>query len=242
MVGFGQTEGIEPILDGREVQKIHANLTSAVDLTQAKRLPGKHDQAFMADTKGGAFELDPELGKAMMWEPNPHGRPNSDVIVPWVNAWDITRRNRGLFIIDFGVNNSPEASAAQYQAPYERLKEVVLPQRLDNKRESYRALWWIHVEPRPAMRAALGTLPRFIATPVVSKYRVFVWLEKPILPDHALILFPFDVITSSEFFTHVSTSIGPEAKVPRSANASPASATPPRAASKPSPSPTPPSL
>jgi hypothetical protein len=37
------------------------------------------------------------------------------------------------------------------------------------------------------MRAALHGLPRFIATPLLTKYRFFVWLEADVLPDHQLV-------------------------------------------------------
>ena len=38
------------------------------------------------------------------------------------------------------------------------------------------------------MRAAIASLKRFIVTPHVSKHRVFVWLEKGVIPDHQLIV------------------------------------------------------
>jgi len=37
------------------------------------------------------------------------------------------------------------------------------------------------------MRTALTDLPRYIATPAVAKYRTFVWMDKAILPDQALL-------------------------------------------------------
>jgi hypothetical protein len=40
----------------------------------------------MGDTKGGAFDISEEQALKMLRAPNPHGRPNSDVIVPWVNG------------------------------------------------------------------------------------------------------------------------------------------------------------
>jgi hypothetical protein len=39
------------------------------------------------------------------------------------------------------------------------------------------------------MRAALKPLNRYLATPTVSKFRIFVWLDSPVLPDHQLIVF-----------------------------------------------------
>jgi hypothetical protein len=39
------------------------------------------------------------------------------------------------------------------------------------------------------MRAAFSKLDRYLVTPSVSKYRLFVWLEVAILPDHRLNVF-----------------------------------------------------
>lgn len=104
---------------------------------------------------------------------NPNGRPNSDVVRPWVNGMDITRRPRGYHIIDFGTDMSLE-DAALYEAPFEHVNEHVRPMRESNNRKVYRELWWIHMEPRPAMRKALAELPRFLGTPRVAKHRLFV--------------------------------------------------------------------
>ena len=60
---------------------------------------------------------------------------------------------------------------------------------MKNRRASYAERWWLHVEPRPEMRAALEKLPRFIVTLTVSKHRLFAWIEHPTLPDHQLIAF-----------------------------------------------------
>lgn len=144
---------------------------------------------FMADTKGGPFDLEEDLALNLLGDPNPHGRPNSDVIVPWVNAWDITRRPRGLFIVDFGEMEGEQA--ARYEAPFEWVEKNVRPEREENQREKYRESWWRHVRPRPEMRTALEPLERFLVTPAVSKHRLFAWMEKPTLPDHALLAFPF---------------------------------------------------
>ena len=190
---IGQDDGSESArtLDGDPVATIHADLTGGatetVDLTKAQRLPGNAAISFMGDTKGGAFDIPGDTARDMLRTPgNPNGHPNADVIVPWVNGLDITRRPRDMFIIDFGVDMSQNA-AARYEAPFAHVKERVAPVRAGNKREQYKSLWWIHVEPRPALRAAIKPLPRFIATPTVAKHRLFVWMSRPTLPDHQLI-------------------------------------------------------
>ena len=191
MIGFDAGEETERQLDGNRVDRIHSNLAAqAADVTRARRLPDLRDRAFMGDTKGGAFDLTGNAAIELLKMVNPHGRPNSDVVVPWVNGRDVTQRSNGKYIVDFGDRS--EEAAARYEAPFALVTERVKPARLSNRRDTYRKLWWIHVEPRPAMKRALDPLTRFIATPTVAKHRLFVWLAAPTLPDHQLIVFGWE--------------------------------------------------
>ncbi len=185
-----------PRLDGRTVERILPDLTApgalAVDLTRAARLAENAGVAFMGDTKGGPFEVPGELARRWLRLPlNPNGRPNADVLRPWVNGLDVTRRPRDMWIVDFGTERG-EAECAFYQEPFEHVRRSVYPERRDNRRLSYRNAWWRHVEPRPAMWRALQGLRRYIATPTVAKHRLFVWLEPPTCPDHQLIVIARD--------------------------------------------------
>jgi len=89
-----------------------------------------------------------------------------------------------------------ENEAALYEKPFERIKILVKPERDKNKRYAYRRRWWIHAEPRSELRDLLNGCERFIGTPTLSKYRLFVWLEPFTLPDQQLIAFP----VSNDFF------------------------------------------
>ena len=141
----------------------------------------------MGDTKGGSFDIPDDLAQQMLAASgNPNGRPNSDVIRPWVNARDITSHSRGMWIIDFGIDMRHEFAAA-YEQPFGYLEEHVKLARLESR--TTRNEWWLHERPRPAMRNAVGTKPRFVGTPRVTKHRLFVWLEAPTLPDCQLIVF-----------------------------------------------------
>lgn len=194
MVGFeepGDREA-QAVLDGETVREINPDLTSGADTTAAAVLPENAGVCFMGTTKVGAFDLPPDVARKILSAPiNPNRRPNSDVIRPWVNAMDVTRRPRGMFIIDFGTGLS-EREAALYEMPFQYLKAKVYPQRRNNKRQGYREKWWIHGEPRPDMRAALTPLKRYITTPSVSKHRLFAWLQAEVLPDHAVFVFARD--------------------------------------------------
>ena len=192
IVGFDGGEDPGHMLDGAAVEAINADLTSGSDATQAHRLPENANICFMGTTKVGAFDLDADTARRMLAAPlNPNGRPNSDVVRPWVNALDITRRPRGMYIIDFGVDMR-EDQAALYQMPFEHVRENVKPERMENNREGYRLKWWVHGEPRPDLRAALAKLKRYIVTPRVSKYRVFEWLTVETIPDSATFSFARD--------------------------------------------------
>ena len=189
MVGFDDGSEQEQFLDGAPVEAIYSDLTCKLDVTKAKCLAENLGIAFMGDTKGGPFDIRGEKAKEMLDLPNPLGRSNRHVVKPWANGLDIMRRPRDMWIIDFGVDMQQE-EAALYEAPFEYVKEEVKPKR-DASRTTRRE-WWIHERPRPDMREALRPLDRFVATPTVAKHRVFVFMNKDVLPDHQLIVFAED--------------------------------------------------
>ncbi len=187
MIGFGWgPAGYR--LDGAEVARINADLSAAgADLTQAKRLKENAAVAFMGDTKGGAFDIPGELARQWLKAPlNPNGRPNSDVLKPWRNAMDITRRSADKWIIDFGWTMS-EQQAALYEAPFRHVLINVQPERSRNNRDIYRLNWWRHVESRQGMWRALDAYQAYIVTPTVAKHRMFIRIEPSVCPDHQLI-------------------------------------------------------
>ncbi len=184
-------------LNGQPVDKIHADLTgkrggTGTDLTQAVRLPANLRIAFMGDTKGGRFDIPGELARDWLRLPaNPDGSHNSDVLKPWINGRDVTRRPADKWIVDFGWIMD-EGEAALYEAPFEHVYEHVHPVRQRNRRDSYRTNWWRHVEPRSRMWGALDGLNRYIVTPTVAKHRLFVWQDTRVCPDHQLIVIARD--------------------------------------------------
>jgi len=189
MLGFGRGF-LERRLEGRASPQINADLTgAAVDLTKAVRLKENVGVAFMGDTKGGSFDVSGDQARAWLQLPlNPNGRPNSDVLKPWRNAMDVTRRPADKWIIDFGWTLN-EADAALYEAPFRHCLLFVKPDRDRNNRETYRMHWWRHVEPRPRMWQNISNLSRYIATPRVAKFRTFDWLSRSTVPDSRVFVF-----------------------------------------------------
>ena len=200
LVCFSRADDVfatERRLDGELVDEIHSDLTAkrgglGVDLTGAQRLYRNMGVAFMGDTKGGPFDVPGDQAREWLRQPaNPNGRRNSDVLAPWMNGMDVTRRPADKWIVDFGWSMVQE-EAALYEAPFRHAQKHVHPMRERNRRESYRTYWWRHVEPRRGMWKALDRLSRYIATPTVSKHRLFVWLDARICPDHQLIVIARD--------------------------------------------------
>ena len=195
--GADDAQRPETCLDGEPADEIHTDLTArrggiGIDLTSTRRIRANIGIAFMGDTKGGPFDIPGDLAREWLRLPaNPDGRPNADVLKPWVNGMDLTRRPAGKWIVDFGWEMSEE-EAALYEGPFEHVRDHVHPMRQKNRRKAYRDNWWRHVEPRQGMWRALDGLPRFIATPTVSKHRLFVWLDAGVCPDHQLIVIARD--------------------------------------------------
>jgi type II restriction/modification system DNA methylase subunit YeeA len=189
MVAFDN--GLEPTraLDGVRVASINANLSAAANTTQARRLMQNTGLCYRSDEKGGPFDIVETVARQMLAAPpNPHGRPNADVVRPYYNGRDVTQRWQRKWIIDFGVETSNTA-AALYEQPYEYVRRVVKPVREQVRSAREREYWWLHRRPGPDMRSAIAGLSRFIATPSVSKHRLFVWLYAATIPDHQLYVF-----------------------------------------------------
>ena len=188
IVGFDNGCQTERTLDGKPVKEIHANLTGDVDTASARRLAENSEISFMAGIKVGAFDIPCDLACHMLAQPNPHGRPNSALLRPWVNGMDMTQRPRGMWIIDFGTEENP-SEAAKYEAPFSYVEEHVKARRVKNRQRRRAKYWWLHGDLGMRVRQHVLSLPRYIATPRVTKYRLFCYLEHHTLPDAQLIVF-----------------------------------------------------
>jgi hypothetical protein len=188
MVGFDDGAEGSCRLDGASVASINPDLTALSNTTEANRLGCNCGIGFIADVKAGEFDVPEAEALGLLSSPNPHGSPNSDVLLPWINSLDVLRRERHTWIIDFGTN-TPLEETMLYERPYEIVNERVRPERAKVQRERYGEIWWLHARPCPEMRKGVSDLPRFLATPTVAKHRVFIWSCRPTLPDHQLVVF-----------------------------------------------------
>lgn len=199
MVCFDAAKGGPVRLDGAEVAEVFSDLTSSgngADLTRAARLAENGARSFVGIQKTGQFNIPGETARGMLRLPlNPNGRPNADVLKPYWNGIDLTRRPQDIWLIDFPLE-ADEASASLYEQPFAFLEREVKPIRATNKIAWLRDNWWLLWRARPDMRAATAEMQRFIVTPEVAKHRVFVWMPKPRLPDKNLMVIARDDDTS----------------------------------------------
>lgn len=187
---------VQPTLDGKTVAEIYSDLTAGKsDLTKAYSLKENAHFGFNGISKKGAFEIRGSLAREWLRAPlNPNGRPNSDVVKPWINGLDITRRPLDNWIVDFGERT--EAEAALYEKPFQWISQVVKPKRQMSRSKAEKRDWWLLARRAPAMRKAVEGLDRFIVVPETSQYRVFVFVPASVVPDKNLVVIARDDYTA----------------------------------------------
>lgn len=202
MVCLSKCEMPFSTLDGKQVEAISSDLRSieeGVDLTKSGRLEENQKASFFGFALAGAFTIDGETARAWLASPNPHGRPNSDVLSPLLIGKDITGRYRDEWVINFSPFTEEEASL--YELPFEHVREHVLPVRMDNRRPSRAKNWWLFGETRPSLRAALNDLDWYICTVERAKHRFFCLRTKNYAPDNRLVVFPIQSMTLLGFLS-----------------------------------------
>jgi len=169
--------------------KVQSDLTVGADVAGAVALRANGELCSRGvQVIGAGFIISPEkarelgLGKVAGLEEH---------IRLYRNGRDLTATPREVMVIDlFGLKENEVRE--RFPEVYQHVYETVKPERDQNRRDSYRKNWWIHGEPRGNFRPALKSLPRYIATVETAKHRVFVFLDKEILPDNMLVNIALD--------------------------------------------------
>jgi len=197
MTCFAKDKQVLCRLSGEPVDGIYTDLTVKskqikIDVTKINQLEDNLNMSFIGGQKNGPFEITGDMAREILTLPlNPNGRPNSDVVVPWVNGSDIVRKPSDTWIIDFG-HDTPLETAALYEVPFKYVEDKVKPIRDVNREERIKKYWWLHKRMVPAIREKLPNITRMICTPRVSKHRLFAWIDKRVLPDCATAVFTKD--------------------------------------------------
>ncbi len=191
IIGFDDGSETEITLDGEVVSGINANLTTGVDVTTARILRENADLSFEGPSPKGSFDIPASIARLMLSQPlNVNGKPNSDVVRRVMSARDIAQIPRGIYTIDFGVMEFDDA--CQYEMPFGHVEDAVRPQRINNRIRRRAEYWWQYGAPATQMRQALQGLSRYIATPRISKHRLFVWVDAEIMCNDSTDVFASD--------------------------------------------------
>lgn len=187
-------------LNDQFVSDINADLSSRANVTTAVKLPSNAGVSFVGGMKKGKFDLPGSVARSWLTMPNPDGVGNADVLRPWVNGMDLTRRASDTWIVDFGTMSVEQAR--QYVLPFHYVQENVLPDRQKVANRLERERWWQHARTAPDLRSAMSRLPRVIGIPRVAKHLLPVWLSGPLVVDGQVVViareddFAFGVVAS----------------------------------------------
>ncbi len=115
------------------------------------------------------------------------GDPTPDVLRPWVNGLDLTRGLAIMWIIDFGVDMTGAGGRALRGAIRVRAGACSTAQDRAPPCSPCRALVAYTRRADLVSERRSPRLQRYIATPRLTKHRLFVWLKSRILPDSQIV-------------------------------------------------------
>lgn len=188
MVAFdGGAEG-ERYLDGQPVAHIHPQLSATAATATSEPLAQNRSVCFIGTTKKAPLDVGEELALEWLNCPNPTGRPNSDVVLPWMNGLHVTRRAARMWIIDFPIGMEL-MEVAGYAAPFAYVEEHVRPLRANHREAVQARYWWRQARPCPELRTLTHLLARYGVMPRVAKHRVIAWVDAAVVPDCQLVAF-----------------------------------------------------
>lgn len=195
---------VAALLDGVPVPEITSSLTSgASGGDEVETLTANQSRAFQGPIpRSPGFILDQQEGSALLDRVD---ATYAEVVRPYLTSQDIALRpdqSPSRYAIDFGEMSLEEA--ARFEVALDIVRERVRPSRVDDPAQLRR--WWQFWNPRPAMRAALRGMERYIAGTRHGVRLHYVWCDAHTMASDATIAFAFDedadlgVLTSS---THV---------------------------------------
>lgn len=178
-------------LDGRPADKIHSDLTTALALVDARRLPENKNLGFRGVEKGGSFDVDWTIARQLLASPNPHGRSNAEVIRPYLNGVDIVRRSRCTWLIDFTGATAKDA-AASYEGPFRHVETHVRGERQKNAYKHLAEGFWMLRRPVQELRDAVANQKRYCACANTFKHWSIVFVPVTTLTDSSTTAFARD--------------------------------------------------
>lgn len=180
------------MLDGVEVDGITSSLRpSGVDVSRSVSLPANRGRAFQGPipADGGGFILTPAEATGLLGREDATYR---EVARPYLTSDDLGTdpgQAPSRYVIDFGVRSLEDAM--QYPAALSIVRDRVKPFRDRNRDRGFREKWWLFGRPRPAMRAAIEGLPRYIAGTRHGTRLHFCFCDPWVMASDAMNVFAF---------------------------------------------------
>jgi len=159
-------------------------------------LPENDDVAFIgSNVLGLGFTMTAEAAAAMI-QADPR---NTEVLAPYVIGADLNRRpdtSASRWIINF--RDWSEARAAEYALPYDRVLQLVKPQRdfLPDYKRRVREGWWRYEHQGPALYARISDLEHVLAISLVGNVLLPVRLQTGPVFAHVCGVFALDDLGS----------------------------------------------
>lgn len=170
------------------VAEIHADLYAGANVLLAIELKANEGLAYQGmNPVGEGFRLTPDELATCGFSPS----SLPPVVKPYLIGRDLVKSPEERYIIDFyGVD--PVHAQTTYPVLWNRVVQLVKPERDRNNRGSRAKNWWLFGEPVGKLRAALAGLKRYIATCRTARQRAFTFLDVTVIPDTKLVAIALD--------------------------------------------------
>jgi len=188
MVGFDNGGETARQLDGLVVTTINSQLTATAPTASARPLTANRGISFIGTTKKAPLDIEESRAVEFLFSPNPTGRPNSEVVLPWMNGLHVTRRAAARWIIDYPMEMRLQ-DAAGFSGPFAYVEAEVKPHRIGHREAVQAKYWWRQARPCPELRKTAAGLLRYFVTPRVAKHRIIAWVDSAVVPDCQLVAF-----------------------------------------------------
>lgn len=157
--------------------KIGPKVLSAVPLQANRRMS---NTGYILGGRG--FVITASEARSLLTEPGAQA-----LIHPLFNGNDITGRPRDLYVIDAHGQDS-EQLRARAPAVWQRLHDLVWPERQVNPDPKVRRNWWLFRRSNEQLRESSAGLPRLIVTSETAKHRLFAFIDAQSRPEHKLMV------------------------------------------------------
>ncbi len=165
------------------VGKINSDLSVGVDVTNLPKLianKGLAHKGFQLNGDGFIvkenFDYYIELG---------------DRLKKYYIGSDINTRDRGFYVIDL-FDLQRDFVRNKYPRSYQRVAEMVKPEREKNSIPYRREKWWLFGQPSIEIRGAIAQLCRQIVTPRQGKHRLFSFTDQSAIAESTLVVIASD--------------------------------------------------